>query len=420
MDDSISSYPYKNEDVVACLGRGHFSEVLCVRCRPLDIISTTGFVAVKRFSSYDDAARSDRIMHERHVLGVLSEKDLTTGSPRCPYIVNLISTHKSENLHKAGEHYLYLIQSAALGGSLHKHILRYPGGSGIHPTITRGITAELVAALTHMYKHRCIHRDIKASNILFDHYGHVSLCDFGSSKQLPPPPAQEYTMDVLGNMIPIKKDTAAKQRHITFTLTGTLHCMSPEMAAEFGHSFEVDWWALGVLLHEMLSGAPPAWEYRPELSNTDVSIIRDSNMAHYARLALIDDGYDLPESPAASKQGDSKYDESGGACFHWNQTSSFKATCYQNSALAISSADLISHLLAIHPSKRATLETVEKHDFFDGVNWKDIHAGISRSPWGNDMDKRLGFLELIETSNLGNIGSDDVLTDEQQALFNGF
>lgn len=62
--------------------------------------------------------------------------------------------------------------------------------------------------------------------------GYLKLTDFGISKK-----------------IPIEE--------VTYSFCGTPEYISPEMVHEQGHSFPVDWWALGILTYEMVIGFPP-------------------------------------------------------------------------------------------------------------------------------------------------------------------
>lgn len=70
-------------------------------------------------------------------------------------------------------------------------------------------------------------------NVLLDSEGHIKVTDFGLSK---------------GNM-------AEGER--TNSFIGTMEYMAPEIIAGKGHGKDVDWWSVGILLYEMLTGMPP-------------------------------------------------------------------------------------------------------------------------------------------------------------------
>jgi serine/threonine protein kinase len=79
-----------------------------------------------------------------------------------------------------------------------------------------------------------IYRDLKPENILLDRQGHVKLADFGLAKE--------------GVNDPI---------HGASSLCGTPEYLSPEVLNRQGHGQAVDWWNLGMVLFEMLTGLPP-------------------------------------------------------------------------------------------------------------------------------------------------------------------
>ena len=93
-------------------------------------------------------------------------------------------------------------------------------------------TYQVAMALGHLHAQKIVYRDLKPENILFDEDGYLALTDFGLAKTLKP-------------------DELAQ------SFCGTPEYLAPEIINEVGHSFPVDWWALGILAYEMIIGFPP-------------------------------------------------------------------------------------------------------------------------------------------------------------------
>ncbi|XP_043283405.1 ribosomal protein S6 kinase beta-1-like [Venturia canescens] len=140
-----------------------------------------------------------------------------------PFIVNLIYAFQT-----GGK--LYLILEYLCGGELFTYLDR----EGIFLEDTACFyLSEIILALEHLHKQGIIYRDLKPENILLDREGHVKLTDFGLCKEH----IQEGT--------------------VTHTFCGTIEYMAPEILTRSGHGKAVDWWSLGALMYDMLTGMPP-------------------------------------------------------------------------------------------------------------------------------------------------------------------
>jgi serum/glucocorticoid-regulated kinase 2 len=91
---------------------------------------------------------------------------------------------------------------------------------------------QVAMAIGHLHDKHIIYRDLKPENILMDENGYICLTDFGLAKILE------------GNAQ-------------AFSFCGTPDYLAPEILTEKGHSFPVDWWAVGILTYEMIVGFPP-------------------------------------------------------------------------------------------------------------------------------------------------------------------
>lgn len=100
----------------------------------------------------------------------------------------------------------------------------------------RFFMVQIVGAIKYLHLRRVLHRDLKLGNIFFDPQMNLKIGDFGLASVLP-----------LG-------ENARK-----YTICGTPNYIAPEVLGgkSVGHSFEVDIWAIGIMMYALLVGKPP-------------------------------------------------------------------------------------------------------------------------------------------------------------------
>ncbi|XP_045926914.1 cGMP-dependent protein kinase 1 isoform X1 [Micropterus dolomieu] len=273
----------------------------------IDTLGVGGFgrVELVQLKSDENKTFAMKILKKRHIVDtrqqehIRSEK-LIMQEAHSDFIVRLYRTFKDSK-------YLYMLMEACLGGELWT-ILRDRGS--FEDATTRFYTACVVEAFAYLHSKGIIYRDLKPENLILDHRGYAKLVDFGFAKKI----------------------GFGKK---TWTFCGTPEYVAPEIILNKGHDISADYWSLGILMFELLTGSPPF--SGPDPMKTYNIILR---------------GIDMIEFPKK---------------------------------ITKNAANLIKKLCRDNPSERLGnlkngVKDIQKHKWFEGFNWEGLKKGTLTPP----------------------------------------
>ncbi|GFR05830.1 hypothetical protein TNCT_3241 [Trichonephila clavata] len=297
--DEIKTKRYDEDASFRKRANEEFSDIRLSDLRIVTTLGVGGFGRVELVQLNNDTSKSfalkvmkkAQIVETRQQQHILSEKIIMEES-NCDFVVKLYRTFKDRK-------YLYMLMEACLGGELWT-LLRDRGR--FDDSTTRFYAACVVEAFDYLHSRNIIYRDLKPENMLLDSQGYVKLVDFGFAKKLP-------------------------NGRKTWTFCGTPEYVAPEVILNKGHDTSADFWSLGVLIFELLTGTPPFTAPDP---------MRTYN--------IILKGIDLMEFPRTISK---------------NASGLIKRLCRDNPSERIG-------------YQKGGIKELQKHKWFDGFNWDGL------------------------------------------------
>ncbi|XP_028838426.1 ribosomal protein S6 kinase alpha-4 isoform X1 [Denticeps clupeoides] len=296
----------ENFELLKVLGTGAYGKVFLVRkTSGHDEGKLYAMKVLKKAAIVQKAKTAEHTRTERQVLEHIRQS---------PFLVTLHYAFQTQTK-------LHLILDYVSGGEMFTHLYQRDHFSEDE---VRTYIGEIILALEHLHKLGIVYRDIKLENILLDSEGHVVLTDFGLSKEF---------LD--------------EEKERTYSFCGTIEYMAPEIIrGKSGHGKSVDWWSLGILMFELLTGASPFTLEGERNSQSEVS----------KRILRCEPPFPSLISPIAQ--------------------------------------DLLKKLLVKDPHKRLGsgprgAEDIKAHPFFKGLNWTDLAQKKLPSPFRPELRSEL-------------------------------
>eukprot|EP01125_Pyxidicula_operculata_P012945 TRINITY_DN4265_c0_g1_i2.p1 TRINITY_DN4265_c0_g1~~TRINITY_DN4265_c0_g1_i2.p1 ORF type:complete len:445 (-),score=101.85 TRINITY_DN4265_c0_g1_i2:142-1476(-) len=320
--------------ILRTIGKGSFGKVLLVQFK------RTGKIYAMKVLMKEELIKRNQVLHtktERNVLAMYSKQN--------PFLVRMY--YSFQNNIK-----VYFVMQFVRGGELFVHLKN----SGRFPEdLSKFYIAEVICGLEYLHQRDVIYRDLKPENILLDTNGHIKFTDFGLSKE-----------GIKGNGTSNESDLIAK------TFCGTPEYIAPEIITGVGHGKAADWWSVGILLFEMLTGKTPFSSRNKNRNELYINTLKGRVM------------YPPFMSPV--------------------------------------SVDLLSKLLTRKPEDRLGsgplgCEEIKSHPFFCGIDWKKVETKQMTPPFvpkrlDEGWDLSLPDMRdpnLMEDANHLKEGAEDVL-----------
>ncbi|KAJ2304847.1 Serine/threonine-protein kinase Sgk2, partial [Coemansia sp. RSA 2704] len=301
--------------LLSIIGKGSYGKVMLARYKDSGKVMAIKVISKSKLRGRPNEIR--RVMSERKVLERTVEH---------PFLVGLQCAFQTKEK-------LFFCLDYVNGGELFFHLQRERRFS---ENRARFYAAEIACALDYLHSMGVVYRDLKPENCLLDADGHVKIVDFGLAKEVGP-----VVWRTEGSTLYSVEDSGK-----TGTFCGTPEYLAPEVLLRQRYGKEVDWYCLGAVLYEMLTGLPPFYD--------------QDNNTMYRR--ILHEPLNFPSSLPPPVRGNGTYNDGGGP----------------PNSIGRLAQDFIVRILERDPEKRLGhgvfgTENVKRHVFFHGIDWGKIY-----------------------------------------------
>ncbi|KAL2758558.1 hypothetical protein ACRALDRAFT_1040529 [Sodiomyces alcalophilus JCM 7366] len=309
---------------------------------------------------------------------VLTERDILT-TAASDWLVRLLYSFQDDKS-------IYLAMEYVPGGDFRTLLNNTGVLSNRH---ARFYIAEMFCAVNALHQLGYIHRDLKPENFLVDSTGHVKLTDFGLAAGMLAPAKIESMRIRLEKASetpvpfgkPMDQRTVAERRegyqsmrlndvNYAKSIVGSPDYMAPEVLRGDEYDFTVDYWSLGCMLFEALTGFPPFAGSTPDETWR--------NLKHWEKVL---------KRPVWE---DPNY-------FLSNRTWNFITTCINSRAKRFS-----------------RIQDIYGHHYFAEVEWETLRQ--TKAPFVPELDSETDAGYFDDFSNEADMAKYKEVHEKQQAL----
>jgi len=197
-------------DMLKVLGKGTFGKVMLAKEK-----KTKEVYAIK-------ILKKSMVLEKDELVHTLTENNVLAKCKH-PFLTQLHYSFQTQDL-------LCFVLEYVNGGELFFHLSK---DKRFSEDRTRFYICEISLAMTYLHGEGIIYRDLKLENLMLDREGHIKITDFGLCKE-----------DV-------------NYGDSTTTFCGTPEYLAPEVIEDSDYGRAVDWWGVGVVMYEMISGMLP-------------------------------------------------------------------------------------------------------------------------------------------------------------------